>query len=302
MDYKINNNFVSYFLTLIHEEGNRYLPLKNLVNSNPIINQKSAIGNFSTPPNSKIISLNQSSNSENIFDSTLSNVNTPHSNFKNRKITLQPLPSNSSRSSAANSPVDQNSSYMKPNNFKRHNTFAGSSSSSPIPGMLSPRNSSNNTPPYLSKLNNKATLFDFITTPNKSPSHQKSSNSQSLINDFKNRFVQHQNKLQSQQTNGKVQKTPQSPLVIQPNIDSPFLENDQFPEINSKNSTQSNQTNQEDQKKVDYSKLGESVKNSLKSNELLKISTLSNFYCELILILQRYDEFIFFQTFNLEAI
>lgn len=281
---------MSYFLTLVHEEANRYLPLKNITNNHPKLNQKVSNGNFSTPPNSKIISLNQSSNTDNIFDSTLSNVNTPNSNFKNRKIILQPLPSGSPRNSNTNSPVEQNLSSTKANNFKRYNTFAGSSNSSPTLGMLSPRPDQNSTPPYISKLNNKATLFDFITTPKKSPSHQKQSHSQVLINDFKNRFVQHQNKIHSQPTNnGQFKKNSQSPLIFQSNIDSPIFGNDQFTEINDKKYTEQSEIDEHSRNK-DYSKLGDVVKNSLKPIELLKVSTLSDFYCELIL-----SNFVFFQ-------
>lgn len=271
-------------MTLIHEEANRYLPLKNFQNNHSIKNQNSVFTNFTTPPNSKVISLNKLSDTENIFDSSMSNVNTPNSNFKNRKIILKPLPSNGSRNSSANSPVEQNSPHFRSNNFKRHNTFAGSSVSSPNTGILSPRNGNNITPTYLSsKLNNKATLFDFIITPNTSPSNQKPSHSQTLINDFKNRFVQHQNKLKSNQTNVKNQKTPQSPLIIQSNTDSQILNNDQLSEAHCKSITINPSPTNEKKNNIDYSKLGETVKNSLKSNELLKISTLSDFYCQLII-------------------
>lgn len=214
----------------------------------------------------------------------MSNVNTPSSNFKNRKIILQALPCNSSRNSNANSPVDQNSSFVKSNNFKRHNTFAGLSTSSPNNGILSPRNGNSNTPPYLSKLNNKATLFDFIIAPNKSPSNQKAAHSPTLINDFKNRFVQHQNKLKSQQTNVKVQKVFQSPLISQSNTDSQIFQNDQLSDIDCIKTTANNHDLINNEKKnTDYSRLGETVKNSLKSEELLKISLISDFYCQLIL-------------------
>ncbi|CAF0715052.1 unnamed protein product [Brachionus calyciflorus] len=283
LDKKINRNFVSYFLTLIHEEGNKYLPTKNVpANSSNSLSEKLLSNeNFSTPNNLKIVSLNKSSNMENIFDSTLSNSNTPQSNFKSKKIVLQPLPSNSPRNSGANSPVDYtNSSFSKSNSFKRHNTFAGSSNSSPVPGIFSPRNQQNNTPTYSSKLNNKATLFDFITTPKQSPVHQKQSDAQNLISDFKNRFMQHQNQMQNQQQlNNKMPKTPQNSQIIEPNVDSPFLQKDDYPDLN-----QVNEIKQiEESSKKDYSKLGELVKNNLKANDLLKISILSNFYTQLIL-------------------
>lgn len=254
LDKRINNNFVSYFLTLIHEEGNKYLPVRN---SQPSTNQTQSTDETSSPTptsSTNIINFNKSQNIENIFNSSLSNTNTPQSNFKNKKIYLQPLPSNSSRNSASCSPVEfANASFSSKTN-NRNGGYSQSGQSSPRPGIFSPKNSQ-----FSSKASNsKPTLFDFISTPNKSPNYHKQSDSQHIINDFKNRFQQHQHNLQQQQ---QISQMPQSPLAQTPvevvNVGP----------------------------KKDYSKLGESVKETLNANDLLKLSLLSNFYTQLILSL-----------------
>lgn len=261
-------------MTLVHEEGNRFLPTRNSNSNQPIIEENFTSDDLNTSSMAKINLNNKSIITENIFNSSLSNANTPQLNFKNRKIILQPLPSNSPKGSLTNSPVEYfNPAYVNKNN-KRLSNVSLPSQSSPATGVFSPKTRQNFNS-YSSKLASKPTLFDYITTPNKSPIHHAKPDAPALINDFKNRFQQHQQFLQQQQQmqqQGQIgipPKTPQSPLVQQPIV---------------QNETQTNDVNKPESRiKKDYSKLGETLKDSLSAEDIFRLSLLSSFYSQLIL-------------------
>jgi len=206
-------------------------------------------------------------NSENLFDSSFSASNTPtlKSNSSHRKISLQPInPQQNSPKSINNSPIDI-FSYV--NKHKKGN-FSLSSQSSPQ-SNFSPK-----TVTYSSKLTNKATLFDYMATPIKSPT-LKSSDTPAIISDFKNRFQQHQMQLMQNSTINQQQQQPNlldnSPLKFHPEqkVEEEYVVIDK--------------KDLDECKKMQFLNLGTHIKESLSKDEMSRLSLLAKFYSELIL-------------------
>jgi hypothetical protein len=292
----VSNNFVSYFLNLLHEEGNKFLPIRtnnsNLATSS--INQ----ANPEDKTNSHKLNNNSSSdltqlnnkfnnrfNAENIFNSPNSSGTTPKSNSTSRKISLKPL--NTSRSGGGggyaygnnnNSPVEltnsfnsSNRSYTNNNNNYKKN-LSLSAHTSPSTNVYSPKY---NVSSYSNKVQSKPTLFDYLATPIKSPNY-KPSDTPILISDFKSRFQQHSQQLA--QMHQQQHKSSQSSLNSQ-NLDqdvSMAVENEP-PNVNN-----TKIMNEIEYKKV-YSDLGVSLKEKLDDLDMVKLSILAKFYSQLIL-------------------
>ena len=172
----MNNDFISYFLSLLHEEGNKYLQILNKTTHATPATQ------YSTPPshppitNITNITPTSKNNRHEHFENKLQNMNTslitPKSNSKQRKISLQPLTNTpNSNGSFTN---DHNGYYKNRRNnnslFTSPNTYSDNiimnQPTSPIVTNQSPKHISSS---YSSKLASKPTLFDFISTPIKSP-------------------------------------------------------------------------------------------------------------------------------------
>ena len=250
LDKRINSTFVSYFLTLLHEEGNKFLSNRTL-NQQPIIEET----HTSEIPQKNFKKLN----SENLFDSSFSASNTPKSTTSHRKISLQPI--NNSPRSINNSPIDLFNHLTR--NKKGNLSVQSTPTSNYSPKTMS----------YSSKLTNRATLFDYIATPVKSPTYVKSTESPAIISDFKNRFQQHQQQLQHNNSSGN-NSTPQSqdksPLAAK------FDQiQEEYVVIDKKDIDEC--------KKMQFLNLGSTIKESLNKDEMDRLSILATFYSQLIL-------------------
>ena len=297
--------------------------------------------------------MNKSINNENIFNSSLSNHNTPfaqppppmqssssfHANHtvtstQGRKISLQPLASNTPRSSTSqtNSPIDL---YLNPNRNKRNQnnsnySFSSQHSHSSPNFIISPRNGAPIPTPtsaisYSGKVSGSGnrnghaplpSLFDYIVTPIKSDSQTNQVETPVLISDFKNKFQQSFNSSSSSHRNFKTHSNNTSasttPInstnsnIINNNnshysINSSKLanasnnnnNNQSYNNNNNSNYRQNNRNNQEielvetkrseSRPRIDHSKLGNMIKNSLNEKDLEKVSILAKLYAQLIM-------------------
>jgi hypothetical protein len=241
---------------LLHEEGNKFLS-NRASNQQPIIEE--------THPSDIPAKNFKKLNSENLFDSSFSASNTPtlKSNSSHRKISLQPInPQQNSPRSTNHSPVDL---FSNVNKYKKGN-FPFSSQSSPQ-SNFSPK-----TVTYSSKLTNKATLFDYMVTPIKSPTC-KSADTPAIISDFKNRFQQHQQQLMQNYALNQQQQhvNDKSPLKLQ----TEQIQEEEYVVIDKKDLDEC--------KKMQFLNLGTTIKESLSEEEMSRLSVLAKFYSELIL-------------------
>ena len=239
--------FVSYFLTLLHEEGNRFLPTSkpatatshNATSHQTNKHTHNTATNNNTPRTGGVGgNFNRFNNTENVFNSPCSTAQTPKSAcMATRKISLKPL--NTPRSGGGGGGVNNSSPHdlfnqsgggggsgNRNNNNNNNNNYNRRSiqNFSPSPTCVSfpsrsNNNYNNNNNSSNSKLASKPTLFDYLaTTPIKSPNHQQTTNgavdNSVIVRDFKNRFQQHQQQLvqqhhRSQQQQQQQQQTPQ---------------------------------------------------------------------------------------------
>ena len=147
-------------------------------------------------------------------------------------------------------PLNVNANFNNRSNPRRSQNLIHSSNSSPTVLFQKIQNN---------KYGSKPTLFDFITTPNKSPNLVKPNETPNVIQDFKARFQQHQQQMQQQQSQ-------QSPLA-------------KVVETTAAAATAA----MDDTKRKQYDELGTTLKQTLTQNDMAKLSTLAKFYSQLIL-------------------
>jgi hypothetical protein len=181
---------------LLHEEGNKYLPIRTTTTNNAtLISKANNLDEKLNNSSNELNKFNNRFNAENIFNSPSSSGTTPKCNSASRKISLKPL--NTSRSGGGGqSPIDNfnpNRSYNSNtnNNFRRYASSI-SAHNSPNTNVYSPKGgySSNSSKPQPKT----TTLFDYLVTPIKSPNHNPA-DTPVIISDFKARFQQHQQQL-----------------------------------------------------------------------------------------------------------
>lgn len=287
LDRRISSNFVSYFLTLLHEEGNKYLPVRQNQTNQQAVEEPMAEPTPPPPPPASTKSFKRF-NSENLFNSSMhSQNNTPQGPqaSSHKRINLQSLQSNNSPKSLNSSPIDV---FISQNRNKRNNNFPSPNQSSPTTNF-SPKTAS-----YSSKLTNKPpTIFDYITTPIKSPTYGKGNDTQVIITDFKNRFQQHQQQYQSNQQ--QIPSPNSYAQIIQPNQPQQLTPKQTAQPIQQSipEEVQIIEKKIDEKKKKQYTELGPTVKNSLTKEDMKRLSILSKFYSQLILS----KKFLSFQMF-----
>ena len=250
----MNNDFISYFLSLLHEEGNKYLQILNKTshatttasNSTPT---KQHLKTNITPTNSTKQRQEQLENKMH----TNTPLFTPKSNSKQRRITPQKL---------TNTPNNMNSSFNN-NDRNRRNNSSFTSPNTYSGNIImnypsSPINSINNSPKHLlsSKPTNRTpTLADFFSTPIKSPKQANSNILESL-------------------------KPLQETSELLPSIEKISLKLSLL-----KNSSEASQDteNKEVLRVKNQAELGLAVKNALNDNEMKKMDNIAKVYSELIL-------------------
>jgi hypothetical protein len=327
LEKRVNSNFVSYFLLLVHDEGNKYLPIKQNSAEEPATNNQMQ-GTFASKGKA---------NAENLFNASYSNSNTPQiMPAPTRKISLQPLNQNTPRTSQNNSPIDlypshnhsrnnnynNNNNNHNNNNHKRNSNYSFPSNNS-TPSLISPRN--NGFPPpapsssYSSRLVGKpATLFDYIVTPIKSPGQlqqqvgPKPNETPVIISDFKQRFQQHQNSLNSSRAsnsfcNVSYTKSAMSTPVNTSTASNIITNSTNVSVVSNKQEIELVETKDNEAKpKVDFSNLGPLIKKALTESDIDRVSTLAKFYTQLILnnfiVTINIELFFLFQLLTLNSI
>ena len=261
---------------MLHEEGNKYLPIRTATTNNAsIVSKNNNLDEKLNNSSNELNKFNNRFNAENIFNSPSSSGTTPKSNSASRKISLKPL--NTSRSGGGGqSPIDSfnpnrsyNNNNNNNNNFRRHASSI-SAHNSPSTNVYSPKNgyTSNSSKPQPKT----TTLFDYLVTPIKSP-NQNPADTPVIISDFKARFQQHQQQL-IQQHQDKLQNQRQS---SQTSLNNQTI--DQEMSITADNETEQNEA---EFKKV-HSDLGLSIKEKLNESDMERLSLLAKFYSHLIL-------------------
>jgi hypothetical protein len=252
----------------LHEEGNKYLPIRTTANNNAtLISKTNNLDDKLNNSSNELNKFNNRFNAENIFNSPSSLGTTPKCNSTSRKISLKPL--NTSRSGGGGqSPIESfnpNRSYNNNNNNFRRHASSISAHNSPSTNVYSPKNgySSNSSKPPQPKT---ATLFDYLVTPIKSPNHNPA-DTPVIISDFKARFQQHQQQLVQQHQRQSSQTSLNNQTI------------DHEMSIAADNETESNET---EVKKV-HSDLGLSIKEKLNELDMEKMDILAKFYSQLIL-------------------
>lgn len=145
-DIRFYRDFLSYFTSLLHDEGNKYITIANNKTNLQQQDQLNAI----IEENVKINQIEKRFTDINITDDTP--LKSGHKQKK--KISLQPL---------NNSPIHGNTSLTNIDTPNQRRSF----SSTPNHNNASPRQC------YSSKISSKPTLFDFISPPIKSPNQMK---------------------------------------------------------------------------------------------------------------------------------
>jgi hypothetical protein len=271
-----------------------------------------------------------------------------------RKISLQPLNQHTPRTSQNNSPIDMypshnhsRSNYSNNNNFNNNTSMSnnrrGSNFSFPsnnsTPSMISPRNTYHNQqhnnsgfpPPapsanYSSKLVGKPqpTLFDYIVTPIKSPGQlmqqqqlgkvAEQQQQTPLINDFKQRFSQHQHSMNSSRASVSFGNVSYSNSVVSTPVNTSSASN-----IITNNSVVGASGGVEKQEielvetkaseakpKVDFSNLGPLIRKALSESDIERVSILAKLYTQLILnnfiVTINIELFFLFQLLTLNSI
>ncbi len=313
---------MSYFLSLVHDEGNKYLPIKQS-NSEESATNNQIQGTYASK---------SKANAENLFNSSYSNSNTPHiMPAPTRKISLQPLSQNTPRTSQNNSPVDlypshnhsRNNNYNNNLNSHRRNHNFSFPSNNSTPSMISPRN--NGFPPpapsssYANRLVGKpATLFDYIVTPIKSPGQlqqqagSKPNETPVIISDFKQRFQQHQHSLNSSRASNSFSNVSHSNSAVSTPVNTSTASNiitnsNNVSAVSNKQEIELVETKTNETKpKVDFSSLGPLIKKALTESDIDRVSTLAKFYTQLILnnfiVTINIELFFLFQLLTLNSI
>ena len=193
---------------------------------------------------------------------------TPKSNSKNRKISLQPLTNtpNNGNLSFNNDHYNSNGYYRGNNNRSRTNNSSFTSPNTYSDNIImnnpsSPITHFNYSPKqvyYSSKSSSKPTLFDFISTPIKSPKHANCN----ILEPLK----------------ALPETSIMSPSVEKIAMKLSLLNNhDDHPE------NLFNNENKEIPKALNQIDLGISVKNALNDFEMKKLDVIANIYSQLIL-------------------
>jgi hypothetical protein len=282
LDNRLNNDFISYFLSLLHEEGNKYLQILNKTShSTPTKQPQHPITNITniTPTNSK----QRHEQFENKMQTLNTSLITPKSNSKQRKITPQKL-TNTPNSNNVNLSFhnDQNSNGNYYRNRRNNSSFTSPNTYSDNIIMnypSSPINNFNNSPkPIISfkSASRQTLLSDFISTPIKSP---KQANSNILE---------------------PLRSLPETSIL--PSIEKIGLK---LSLKNNPNVSPQGKTitveNKEILKAKNQAELGQAVKNALNEIEMKKMDNIAKVYSELILsnfnlylIFNRSLNFVFF--------
>lgn len=180
----VTDSFVSFFLNILHDESNTFLPQRT--NTQTASQQTNKINNknCSVIPEESNVSYNSSF-------SIISPHNNQSANIKRKSTYSSPKNELLFKSS----PKD---TYNGPNftnkNKPRNVAVLSASNLSPRDSFVSPKLSSqgNQSTMFPSKLASKPSLFDFIQSPPAPKSTPTQTRSNELIEDFKNRFHMYQ--------------------------------------------------------------------------------------------------------------
>lgn len=198
------NSFVSFFLNLLHDESNTYLPQRSLTQTTTQQNKQTH--NTLVNTNSTTLLSKNCIPEDGSYNSSF--IISPHNNQppQNKRKSFNPSPKNDFFFKSSPKDTYNNPPFINKN--KPRNVAVLSASAT---HFSSPKFTSNNI--IQSKLATKPSLFDFIQSP---PLQQQTSKpvnditntrSNEMIEDFKNRFYLHQNNV----CNQLEQKTDQSP-------------------------------------------------------------------------------------------
>ena len=121
-----------------------------------------------------------------------------------------------------------------------------------------------------------------MATPIKSPT-LKSNDTPAIISDFKNRFHQHQMQLMQNHATNQQQLLPPPPPPPQSlNTNASALES-KFGQIREEEYIVIDKNDLEECKKMQFQNLGHTIKESINTDEMARLSLLAKFYSELIL-------------------
>ena len=178
------NSFVSFFLNILHDESNTFLPQRSSMQAISQQTNKINNKNCSVIPEESNVSYNSSF-------SIISPHNNQSTNIKRKSTYSSPKNEILFKSS----PKD---TYNGPNftnkNKPRNVAVLSASNLSPRESFVSPKLSTqgNLSTAFQSKLASKPSLFDFIQSPPAPKSTPNENRSNELIEDFKNRFHMYQ--------------------------------------------------------------------------------------------------------------